>query len=103
MLENNQYPPSFFNPIVKQTLEKIQIPKSTVVEEEEDDPAEEKPISNTEAKPRNNERSLKRCNIPCKVITTIKSSKKWFSVSNYLFTIPIVLCWTNYPTFANPV
>jgi len=77
MLEKNQYPPSFFNPIIKQTLEKIQIPKSTDVEEEKDDPAEEKLIfiqyrgKITEQF----ERSLKRCNIPCKVITTIKKLK----------------------------
>jgi len=44
MLEKNQYTPSFFNPIIKQTLKKIQIPKSTDVEEEKGDPAEEKLI-----------------------------------------------------------
>ena len=55
MFENNQYPPSFINPIIKQTLEKIQMPKSTVVEDKEDYPADEKRILfNTGAKSRSN-------------------------------------------------
>jgi len=45
MLENStQYPLSFFNPIIKQTLEKIRIPKSKGADEKKDDPAEERLI-----------------------------------------------------------
>ena len=82
MLENNQYPPSFYNPIIEQTLTKIcQTTETETGEEEqhqEEEPEPEKKLVFLQYRGKvteNFERSLQRVNAPCKIISTIRKLK----------------------------
>ena len=75
ILQKNQYPPSFYEPIIHKTLSKI------CSEKKKDDSDEEEPekklifLQYRGKVTENFERALKRLNAPCKVITTIKKIK----------------------------
>ena len=83
ILEKNQYPPSFYNPIIKGTLEKIVLEQQQTEDEKqptEEEEKEKKPEKLLFVQFRGRvtekfERSLKRMDAPCKVISTIKKLK----------------------------
>ena len=83
ILENNQYPKSFYEPIIKKTLTKIieNEKKENVIdpseEKEEEDPKDEKMIF-VAYRGRVSERfeqSLRKLNTPCKVVFTLTKLK----------------------------
>ena len=76
ILENNQYPPSFYDPIVERTLNKIREPERAA--EEEDEEAMEKKMIFLQYRGKiteNFERKLNRINAPCKIVMTIRKIK----------------------------
>lgn len=76
ILENNQYPPSFYDPIIERTLNKIREPKVTLEEEVEEDTKTKLIFLQYRGKVTENfERMLKRINAPCKIVTTIRKMK----------------------------
>ena len=74
ILENNQYPKSFYDPIIKKCLSAIIEPREKVDEEDQNDkklifiPYRGKLSENFEM-------SLKKLNAPCKVVFTLKKVK----------------------------
>ena len=77
ILENNQYPPSFYEPIIKRTLNKIIDSNSEQQNVEKEDQKEAKLIF-VQYRGRITERfeqSLKRCMAPCKVVYTLRKVK----------------------------
>ena len=74
LLKKNQYPETFYEPIIKKTLTNIVMKKEKTVEEEE----KEMKLIFVEYRGRvseNYEKSLKRCAAPCKVIFTLRKVK----------------------------
>ena len=77
ILENNQYPPSFYKPIIKRTLNKIMDSNSEQQDFEREDQKKAKLIF-LQYRGRITERfehSLKRCMAPCKVVYTLRKVK----------------------------
>ena len=79
ILEKNQYPPSYFEPIIAKTLSKI-IEKYNKVplEKEDEDPKIEKKMLFIQYRGKVSEKfeqSLLRINAPCKVVFTIRKLK----------------------------
>lgn len=78
LLCNNQYPPAFYEPIIKRTLEKI-VGVQPVDEEKKDEvEMEDAKLVFIEYRGKvsdNFERSLKKCNAPCKVVFTLRKVK----------------------------
>ena len=77
ILENNQYPPSFYEPIIKRTLNKIIDSNSEQQDVKKEDQKEAKLIL-VQYRGRITERfeqSLKRCMAPCKVMYTLRKVK----------------------------
>ena len=71
----NQYPPSFYEPIINKTLTKIYSEKKKDNNEEEE-PEKKLVILQYRGKVTENfERALKRLNVACKIITTVKKIK----------------------------
>ena len=73
ILENNQYPPSFYEPIIKRTLNKIIDSNSEQQDFEREDQKKAKLVF-VQYRGRMTERfehSLKRCMAPCKVVYTL--------------------------------
>lgn len=78
LLQNNQYPPSFYNPIIERTLNKILQIKETNEQQQEAEPEGEKKLVFLQYRGKvteNFERSLKHVNAPCKIVTTIRKLK----------------------------
>jgi hypothetical protein len=87
MLLKNQYPPSFFNPIIEKTLNAIIIstkieendpPEKSEEKEEEEQREEERKLVFVEYRGRASEKlenSLKKLQVPCKVVFTIRKLK----------------------------
>ena len=74
MLENNQYPPSFYYPIIEQTLNKIREPDVSTEEQAEEEVEKKMIFLQYRGKITDNfER--KYINAPCKTITTIRKIK----------------------------
>ncbi len=74
LLQKNQYPPSFYEPIIAKTLEKISNPISE--EENEEEPEKKKFFVQYRGKVTDQfERTLKRINAPVRFISTIKKLK----------------------------
>ena len=73
LLRNNQYPPTFYEPIIKKTLEKIVNAKEpTSVQENE----EKLVFVEYRGKVSDQfKRSLQKCNVPAKVIFTLRKLK----------------------------
>ena len=123
-MECNQYPPAFYEPFIEKSLTKI-------IERKESDTNKLDEENQTETTNRmifveyrekitdDYERSLRKCNAPCTVVMTLKKlrtilpsfvetacrqiSKKWGSISNYMFTMRFVLCRSDRPTSSNPL
>ena len=75
ILQKNQYPPSFYEPIINKTLTKIYSEKKKDNNEEEE-PEKKLVILQYRGKVTENfERALKRLNVACKIITTVKKIK----------------------------
>ena len=77
ILDNNQYPPSFYEPIIKRTLNKIIDSNSEQQHVEKEDQKEAKLIF-IQYRGRITEKfeqSLKRCTAPCKVVYTLRKVK----------------------------
>jgi len=77
LLENNQYPSRFYEPIIEKSLNKIIQGKQESSESEngEEEPEQEFKMIFVQYRGRiteNFEKSLNRCNTPCKVIMTLK-------------------------------
>ena len=75
ILENNQYPPSFYYPIIERTLNKIKCP---VVEVQDEDEEVEKKMMFLQYRGKVTEtfeRKLNRINAPCKIIMTGRKMK----------------------------
>ena len=78
ILEKNQYPPSFFEPIVHSTLQQILVPKEPSTEEESETKEVSKKLLFVQYRGKvteNYERSLKKCNAPCTVVMTLRKVK----------------------------
>ena len=78
LLENNQYPPSFYNEIIEKTLDKIYHPKPPTEDEEVKEDETEKKLVCLQYRGKVTEkfeRSLKRIGAPCKIVSTIKKIK----------------------------
>ena len=73
MLENNQYPSSFYYPIIERTLNKIREPDVSTEEQAEEEVEKKIIFLQYRGKITENfERKLKYINAPCKTITTIR-------------------------------
>ena len=75
LLENNQYPRSFYDPIIERTISKIcqTTDNENEVQQEEEEPEKKLIFLQYRGKVTENfERSLKRLNAPCKIVTTIR-------------------------------
>ena len=73
MLEANQYPPHFYNPIIKQTIEKIIHPYNTVAEQEEQEQEKDEKLMFVQYRGKVSEKfkeSLTRIKAPSKIIFT---------------------------------
>ena len=79
MFENNQYPPSFYYPIIERTLNMIREPDVSTEERGGYRGAIQGKITE------NFERELKYINAPCKTITYNGGSGVSFSKSNHCF------------------
>ena len=77
ILENNQYPPSFYNPIIQKCLNSVIVDKKEEAESVEEDEKEFKMlfIQYRGRVSEKFEQSLKKLNAPCKVIYTLKKIK----------------------------
>ena len=78
MLKNNQYPVSFYEPIIEKTLTDILIKQKPTESEAEEDEKEDFKLVFVEYRGRvseNFEKSLKRCQAPCKLIFTLNKVK----------------------------
>ena len=77
VLERNQYPRSFYDPIIRKTLSKI-IDNVTKVDSEEEEKEPEKKLVFVQYRGRVSEKfeqSLRKLNTPCKIIFTIRKLK----------------------------
>ena len=78
LLESNQYPPHFYDPIIKSTINKLTKPKTIVIEDDEEEiPVTEKMVF-VQYRGRVSDKfedSLKRINAPSKIIFTIRKLK----------------------------
>ena len=74
VLENNQYPSHFYDPIIEKTLNRIRAPEEKENENEDEDTPEKKLVFvQYRGKVTDDfERSLKRIEAPCKVISRIR-------------------------------
>ena len=81
ILENNQYPPHFYEPLVKKAIDKlIEKEKTDVVQkvQDTDEEKEEKKVMKIEYRGKVTEKfesSLKRINVPCVIVKTIRKLK----------------------------
>ena len=76
ILENNQYPSSFYERIIEKTINKIRETKTVDAEEENDETEKKLIFVQYRGKITENfERSLNKINAPCKIITTLKKTR----------------------------
>ena len=77
VLENNQYPSHFYDPIIEKTLNRIRAPEEKENENEDEDTPEKKLVFvQYRGKVTDDfERSLKRIEAPCKVISRIRKMR----------------------------
>ena len=79
ILENNQYPPSFYNPIIEETISRLLLPEEVKTEmTNENDSAIQKKMIFIQYRGKVTEdyaRSLHKINAPCTIVMTLRKMK----------------------------